>query len=300
MKKLSYYLSASCAIAPALLFGQTIFSDQWLDGGLTNGPDPADTNWYTTTSSSAIEVSTGSMGLVSGGSGRGIHTTFNAQTLASIGDALTLRAVFTTPATVGSNRSSAFRAGIFNSNGAAVGTDFTSSTDPIWDGIGGFLVDFDVNTGSENVAIRSRIAPSGTGSNDRLLGTTSFFDTVGDGGDPYTFAASTAYSFEMMVERDGAGTVAVKGTLFDAGGSVLSTHMNTGVSTSSLTFDLIGFHANSNTFGTSNSPGDPDNGLTFSSASLVFTPVPEPSGFAAIFGILSILWLKLRGRKLKS
>lgn len=284
--KTSNLLITCIALTPTLLMGQTIFSDQWLDGGLSDGADPADTEWFTTTSSSAIEVSTGSMGLVSGSSGRGVHTTFSAQTLSSLGDSLTFQASFTTPATVGSGRTSALRVGLFNSNGAAVGSNFTSSTDPIWDAVGGFMIDYDVNTGDEDVSIRSRIAPSGSGDNDRLLGTTSYFDTVGSGGNPYSFGAETAYSIELIIERDGAGTARITGTLYDSGNSVLSTHMESGVPTSSLTFDLLGLHANSNTFGSSNSTGEADNGLTFTSASLVL--VPEPSAYAAVLGLLSL------------
>ena len=93
-----------------------IVDDSWQDGGRDNGADPLDTDWWTTTSSSAIEASVGSLGLVSGGSGRGIRATFAPQTL-GVGDTLTATYSFTTPANVGTNRSTALRVGLYDTLG---------------------------------------------------------------------------------------------------------------------------------------------------------------------------------------
>ena len=75
------------AIAPAAQ-AALIVDDSWADGGRNNGADPLDTNWWSSVSSTGTgtEVSVGSLGLVTGSSGRGIHGIFPTQTLSSIGD----------------------------------------------------------------------------------------------------------------------------------------------------------------------------------------------------------------------
>ena len=73
-------------------------------------PIALDTDWWTSTTTTAIEVSAGSLGLVTGTSGRGIHGTFPAQTL-NVGEALKVTFAFRTPATVGNNLRGRFQAG---------------------------------------------------------------------------------------------------------------------------------------------------------------------------------------------
>src|SRR4026208_2531028 len=82
----------------------TIVDDSWADGGRNNGADPLDTNWWSSTSNTnnSVEVSVGSMGMVTGTCGRGIHGIFPTQTLANVGDKLVATYAFTTPATIGS------------------------------------------------------------------------------------------------------------------------------------------------------------------------------------------------------
>src|SRR5687767_6463349 len=79
----------------------TIVNDSWTDGGRTDGADLLDSDWWTSSSTSGIEVSTGSLGMVTGTTGRGIHTVFPTQTLANVGDSLKATYTFATPATVG-------------------------------------------------------------------------------------------------------------------------------------------------------------------------------------------------------
>ena len=96
-----------------------IVNDSWADGGRDNGADPLDTNWWTSASSQGIEVSVGSLGMVTGSSGRGIHAIFPTQTLANVGDRLVATYTFTTPATVGRTTGPAvFRVGLFDTLGS--------------------------------------------------------------------------------------------------------------------------------------------------------------------------------------
>src|SRR5580765_5390329 len=112
MKPLIFLLLAA-SLMPTVAWAQTntIVDDSWADGGRNNGADPLDTDWWASTSaSSAIEVTTGALGLVSGTSGRGIHGTFPPQSL-NVGDSLRATFSFTTPATVGTAVSTGFRVG---------------------------------------------------------------------------------------------------------------------------------------------------------------------------------------------
>src|SRR5262245_41076195 len=100
MLKLLCACTALGLVAPLYAVPVTIVNDSWADGGRDNGPDPLDSNWWTSSASTGIEVSVGSLGMVTGSSGRGIHTIFPTQALANIGDKLTATYTFNTPATV--------------------------------------------------------------------------------------------------------------------------------------------------------------------------------------------------------
>src|SRR4051812_22202820 len=89
-------------LATPMAFATLIVNDSWADSGRSNGADPLDTDWWTSSATNAIEVSAGSMGLVSGTSGRGIHGIYTPQTLSNVGDSLKAIFTFTTPATVNS------------------------------------------------------------------------------------------------------------------------------------------------------------------------------------------------------
>ena len=78
----------------------TIFNDSFADGDrLMTGAN--DTNWWTSSSGAADEIDPAALSLVTGTSGRGLHTVFNTQTLVSVGDMLTANYTFVTPATIG-------------------------------------------------------------------------------------------------------------------------------------------------------------------------------------------------------
>lgn len=247
---------------------QTIFDDTWADGGADNGADAMDVAWYTSTSGSALEVGTGFLGLVTGGSGRGIHTVFNPITL-GVGESLEVVATFSTPDTVGTDRSTGLRFGFLNSNGASLAADFTSSTDLVWDGLTGYMVDYDVNTGEENITFRERLP--GNGARDRLLSTTDNFEGIGDsGGSLYTFTDNTTYTVSYKVTRTGEEELTFMSSLM-VGQNLLSNHTEVDSTGIEPGFDLLGLHANSNTFGTSNTPDTPDNGIDFQQITLTYT-----------------------------
>src|SRR5437867_12287540 len=81
-------LALVLAFFPALISHQAratvVVDDSWADGGRTNGADPTESAWWTSASTAGVEVSVGSLGLVTGTTGRGIHTVFPTQTMASI------------------------------------------------------------------------------------------------------------------------------------------------------------------------------------------------------------------------
>jgi len=138
-----------------------IVDDSWADAGRDNGADPLDSNWWTSSSSSGIEVAAGSLGMVTGTSGRGIHTVFPTQTLANVGDKLVATYTFTTPTTVGTGASGGFRAGLFDTLGrAGLDADISASSGSPnslygWSGaspptaaLPGYMLDMDVGTGT--------------------------------------------------------------------------------------------------------------------------------------------------------
>ncbi|HEX3599239.1 MAG TPA: hypothetical protein VHU84_03800, partial [Lacipirellulaceae bacterium] len=254
-----------------------IVDDSWADGGRNDGADPLDTNWWTSTTSSAIEVSVGSLGLVSGSSGRGIHGTFSPQTLTNVGDSLKATFTFTTPATVGTGATAAFKVGLFDTNGnAGLAADLSASSttpNPIYDPLPGYMMDYDVEASGANIQFREKSpVPGSTG---QLLGTTTGFVNLTSGGNSYVFAPNTAYTGTYSITKTAAG-FDLTGSLSDASG-VLSTFTSSDTTPSTSTFDLIGFHVNASIFGSSNTVNTANNGIDFSNIKIELTSVPEPS-----------------------
>jgi hypothetical protein len=268
-------------LAPASFAG-VIVDDSWTDAGRNNGADALDTDWWTSTTSTAIEVSAGSLGLVSGTSGRGIHGTFSPQTLTNVGDSLKATFTFKTPATVATGATAAFKIGLFNTNGnSGLAADLSaSSTTPntIYDPLPGYMMDFDVNPASgANITFREKSpVPGSTG---QLLGTTTGFVQLAGGGNAYSFAASTTYTGTYSITKTATG-IDLSGSLSDGSG-VLSTFTTSDSSPSATTFDLLGFHVNANIFGSSNAVNTADNGIDFTNIKIE-SAVPEPSAIAMV------------------
>jgi hypothetical protein len=281
-------------LLPVMLSGQVLVNDSWADAGRNNGTDPTDTDWWYSTSSSAIEVGPNFLGLVTGGSGRGIHGTFASQSL-NIGYSLRATYTFTTPATVGTSQSAAFRIGFFDTTGKpGLAADITASSgtpNPIYNNLFGYMVDFDVNTGTENISFRER-SNAGSG---QLLATTSDYTTLSSGGSTYSIAANTAYTGVLTITRTGESSLDLTATLFQ-GATQLSTYTASDASASTTSFGMLGLHANSLTFGSVNTVNTPDNGIDFSNIQIEVLVIPEPSVFALLALGAGILLRRRLGR----
>ena len=291
-------LCLAAIVAPAMASAQVIVDDSWADGDRANtGPLQAD--WWSSSSTSAnsIEVVTGAMGLISGTSGRGLHGTFAPQTL-GIGDTLTATYTFTTPATVGAAASS-LKVAMMDFNNPGLAADLSSSSssvNPLYVGLPGYMSDFDVNSGaSADVSIRKHDVTSGLG---RFLGTTSeWIDQSTSADNGYTFAADTEYVGVFSVTRTGADSVDIFSSI-SQGATLMDSHTKSDSSAIANNFGMFGIWVNSNTFGSNTTAGDPDNGITFSNIKIELFAVPEPSTFAlAMGGLLSLgVWRRKLGR----
>jgi hypothetical protein len=289
------FLSASLLWLPAAE-AAIIVNDSWADGGRDNGADPLDSNWWVSSNPNGIEVSVGLLGMVTGSQGRGVHTVFPTQALANVGDKLVAIYTFRTPQTVGTPGSAAFRVGLFDTLGrAALDGDITaSSTSPNaaygWGtgaspsgpgtaGLPGYMMDMDVGSGgTEDLNFRAHDAgtvnPTG-----RLMGTTTGFTSVSPTGPDgaFTFTPNTVYTGSLTLRRASATDMQITGTLGAATHTVTDAFDSANVG-------MLAFWANSNTFGTSSTPGETNNGLDFSNVTIEFIAIPEPSSL--IFVIL--------------
>lgn len=257
----------AAAPAPAVPVGPAqpgvIFEDTFADGGRSDGVDAMDANWWTTTASNAIEVEPGKLGLVTGGSGRGIRTTFAPQQLVD-GQKLKVTFDFMTPDTIGTDRDSAIRVGLYDKQGRAeLEGDLSASSkapNEHYDGLPGYMIDYDVNLSDPTLA-NINIRKHKDDTQGRLLGTTKGYSGLGAGGDMYQFAAGSAYTGEMVVTKLGNG-VEIAGALYQ-NGELLSTFAHVDEASDVNNFGMLGFHVNSKTFGSSKKAGEPDNGLDF-------------------------------------
>jgi len=242
------------------------------DGGRDNGADATDTNWWTTTNSSSIEIAKNSLGLVSGGSGRGIRTTFSPQAL---GDGQTLQATFTfsTPDTIGTDRDSAFRIGFYNKLGRdELESDQSASSkkpNKLYDGLPGYMIDFDINL-SDPSAANIDIRKHKEDTQGRLLGTTKGYKRIAGGGQPYQFSPKQTYTGVIAIKKVNNG-ISVSGSL-SQNGEILSSFNAVDEGSDANNFGMLAFHVNSKTFGTSKKQDTPDNGLDFSNVRVEVLP----------------------------
>lgn len=285
-------LFLAAVMTPVMASATVVVDDSWADGGRNNGADPLDTDWWTSTTSTAIEVGTGYLGLVSGGSGRGIHGTFSAQAL-NVGDTLTASFTFVTPATVGANKSAGFRAGLFNSAGSSgsLAADLSASSgspNMLYQNVTGYTAVLDVNlaAGGEllGVSERSNLASG------QLLATTADFTSLGSGGSAYTFAAGTSYTGVLSLTRTGADTLDLTTALYQ-GATLLSTFTATDSTGIVPSFDVLAFQVGSATFGSANTVGAANNGIDFTNINIeyVAAAVPEPASVALMLAGLALV-----------
>jgi hypothetical protein len=292
-------LCISVILMPAILSAQTtIFNDSWADGGRNNGADPQDTDWWTSTSSQAIEVWVGYLGLVTTTtSGRGIHGTFGSQAL-GIGDTLTASFTFNTPTTIGSAKQSAFRIGLFDTTGKpGLAADLSASSgtpNPIYNGVPGYMMDFDVNYASANIQFREHDLTQTTG--QLMANTTPDYLSISSGGGVYSFTANTSYKGVLSLKRTGADTLDLTGSLYQ-GATLLSTYTGTDASGIVSTLGMLAFHVTSGTFGGATGTLHPDNGIDFTNIKIEYAAVPEPSTIALL--AIGAAGLLLRRRLVK-
>ncbi len=261
-------VAAVAAEEPVVAVAGIVLDDSFADGDRANSADEFDANWWTTSTSSAIEVEPGKLGLVSGGSGRGIRSTFAPLELQD-GQAMKVTFDFVTPATMGTDRDSAFRIGLYNKLGRSeLEADLSASSkapNPLYDGLPGYMIDFDVNL-ADPAAANINVRKHKVEEHGRLLGTTKGYAGIGEGGEPYQFAPETAYSGTMTIKKIGSD-VEIGGSLMQDG-TLLTEFATLDEGSDVNTFGMLAFHVNSKTFGTSKNPGDADNGLDFTNVKI--------------------------------
>jgi hypothetical protein len=301
--KRTLLLCVAVFLIPSLLSAQVIVNDSWADGGRNNGTDPLDSSWWTSSAASGIEVSVGSLGMVTGTSGRGIHTVFPSQTLANIGDSLVATYTFSTPATVGTGGTGGFRVGLFDTLGrAGLDADISASSGSPNSLYGyfatstaalpGYMLDMDVGTGTEDLNFRQHdLVQTATTPTGRLMGTTTGFTSLSPSGPDgaYAFAPNTTYTGSFTITRISATEMQLAATLGAA------THLVTDTF-DSADFGMLAFWANSNIFGSSGTPDTADNGIDFTNIKIELTQVPEPSSITLL--MLGIVGLMIRRRRL--
>lgn len=275
MVALSFSLAAALQAATV-----TIVDDSFTD--LNRAKTGAlDADWWSSSSTSgnSVEIDANGLGLISGSSGRGIHATFSPQNLA-VGETITVTYSFRTPASVGNNLSTAFKVALMDFNNPGLAADLNSQSgagneNPLYQGLPGYMADFDVNTGATaDVSLREHDTASTSG---RFLGTTGewiSFSSSADSG--YTFAPNTAYVGVFSATRTGADTLDLFSSI-SQGATLLDSHSDTDLSGIANNFGMFGIWANSNAFGNNTTAGDPNNGITLTNFKVEVTVIPEPS-----------------------
>ncbi|MDB4618374.1 hypothetical protein OAG53_01735 [Akkermansiaceae bacterium] len=279
MKK-SSPLFLAVLLAPSMAAAEIIMNDNWIDGDRFNtespdNPEELDADWWSSSSSSgnSVFVETDQMTLVSGTAGRGIHATFDAQTL-EVGDVLVVTFTFTTPATVGTDRSGAFKVALNALNNPGLESDLLSSStepNPLYTSLPGYMLEFDVNKAdaTDDTGIRKHIVPNASG---RYLSTTSEWTSLGSSADAdYTILPNTEYVGVMSLTRTNEDSMQIFGSLSqdDVRLDSFTATDNSGIANN---IGMLGFWSNSNTFGTANGAGEPDSGIIFSNVTVEVNP----------------------------
>ena len=135
------------------------------------------------------------------------------------------------------------------------------------------MMDMDIGTGTEDLNFRSHdTVQTGSTPTGRLMGTTTGFTSLSPSGPDgaYTLVPNTTYTGSMVIKRVSATEVEVGGTLGGASHSLIDAFDST-------SYGMLAFWANSNIFGTSNVPGEANNGIDFSNVTIEYSAIPEPS-----------------------
>ena len=248
------------------------------DNFAINGTLTTDADYFGSSSTSAIEINTNSIGLVSGTSGRQIHGVFETQTLENPGDSLRTIVTFTTPATISPElESDDIRIGLFDHlerntpDQLGQNTNYsTASPNPLFSGLPGFYLELDVESSDPTTDLDIRRSdPSTSG---RLLATGTGFTAFGSGPDVgYTFEANTQYTVVFEVTRTASDALEIRA---DFGGN---TQTSTDLTPASFSFGMLAMGSSAGAFGSINQVGtDPniinDNGIDIDSFSVEFIP----------------------------
>lgn len=315
-------LGLSCLLA-APLSATVIVDDDFSDGNAAK-TGALDTPWFTSSSSSGLEVTPGALGLVSGTSGRGIHTVFPTQSL-GIGEMIRATYTFTTPASIdisGSN-SSSFRVGFFDHLDRLTTNPANAGVDPNDNRTDECCLDATVNasSGSPNAAFGWGPATGGPGSaplpaymldmdvyatgdaaatasdlnfrsnnQDVLFGTGRLMSTTTGWSNISPSGPDVGYTWAPNTEYTGSFTIArVDATTVSLKGTLDGASYFNSDEFDSVNFGMFGFHVNSNKFGSTNQGGEADNGLDFSRVTIEVLPIPEPSSIALVLGAAALL-----------
>ena len=232
-----------------------------------DGTAETDMDYFASSTSSAIEINSNSIGLVSGSSGRQIHGLFDSQSLANAGDILRTSVSFVTPATVATTGED-IRIGLFDSLGRTgvdqlgQNTSFSSSAPNLdFAGLPGFYLELDIENADSGTDLDIRRSdPSTTG---RLLTTSSGFTSLGTSDDiGYVIEPNTEYTVDFMLVRTEADELEINVAFL---GNTLTV---VDATPGSFDFGLLGVYANSNAVGSSNTPGEEDNGIDITNVSV--------------------------------
>ncbi len=250
------------------------------DNLAVDGTAETDIDYFASSTSSAIEINSNSIGLVSGSSGRQIHGLFNSQTLSNAGDSLETSVTFVTPATVATTGED-LRIGIFDSLGRTgadqlgQNTSFSSSApNPDFAGLPGFYLELDIENADSGTDLDIRKSnPSATG---RLLTTSSGFTAIGTSDDiGYVIEPNTEYTVDFTLVRTETDELQITAEFL--GSSFTGVDSTPG----SFDFGMLAFYANSNAVGSSNTPGsDPatvnDNGIDITNVTVNYNRFFSP------------------------
>ena len=297
-----------------------VVNDSFTDGDRSitgNSGSDIEANFYSTSNSSAIEdnvddgIGTGRIGLVSGTSGRQIHTVFPSQTLAMAGDSITAEVTFVTPQVVASNFTQAqfdaldsaiqdgasvtfpadgddLRIGLFSTstqlnNNGNIGLNedvVSSSNSPIPAlSLDGYAIELDVESAvsgnSTDLNVREYLFSSASG---RLLGTNTGTSSVATDSSTglYIFQPNTEYSLHQTYALNDSGGLDVS-VEFLQGTTSIGTLNFTDNSPATLEFGTLALGASSEAFGLSNDPGDPSNGIDITNVTINFVTLAAPA-----------------------
>ncbi len=289
-----------------------IINDSFADGDRSRTGE-LDADWWSSsqTSGSNVEIAPGQLTLVTGTSGRGMHATFSPQTL-GVGDTIAVRYSFTTPATIGTNRGTAFKIALMDLDEPGLAADQSSSSssvNPLYVGQPGYFTSFDVDSvgaGTQDTDFRKHDELSTLG---RFLGTASEWNTLSSSSDAgYSFAPNTAYVGSFSITRSREDSVDLYSELRLSDGTLLGSHSTTDSNDIANHFGMLGFWVNSNTFGASNMAGTPDNGLIFTNVTIESTvqadtpivDVPNRELWAFVTLFIALLGLQRTARRAKN